>query len=496
MSYVIRRLVERALPALMLEWPPLEATTEHYIVAVPGNNAGRWTLTEVDVLVIGGGTAGEYAAGTLLGSGKSVAIVDHSRIGGDCIFHACIPTKTLATTARLYEKMKAAESYGLPGASTAADYARVKAYKDRVIAPIGEGRSESWRKKGAAVLHDMARFKSPTVVEVGPEIVKAEQTIICTGSTPAMPPISGLAEAGYITNVEALELTKLPTSLGIIGGGPIGIEFGQIFSTFGCEVTIYELAPHVLPLEDEEISSACEESIRNRGIKVHTEVKIVHVERSTDGKSLTFENKQGRQTTATHSEIMVATGRQAHLTELNLAAAGVEHDHKGIKVDGTHRTTTPNIWAAGDVTGGRMFTYVAGEQGKVAALNCMDGGNREINYDVFPRATFGNPEVASVGLTESQAREQGWSVDVGRFEYANLTRGIVADEKEGFFKIVSEQGSGKLLGGHIIGAEASTLIHEMAVAMKTGVPASAVGDLLHVYPSWAEGVRYACQAVG
>ena len=453
-------------------------------------------MTEVDVLVIGGGTAGEYAAGTLLEFDRSVAIVDHSKVGGDCIFHACIPTKTLANSARLYEKIKAAEFYGLPGVNEEADYAKVKDYKDRVIAPIGEGRAESWRKKGAAVLHDTARFRSPTLIEVGSESVKAEQTIVCTGSTPAIPPIAGLAESGYITNIEALELTRLPASLGIIGGGPIGIEFGQIFSTFGCEVTIYELAPHILPLEDEEISSACEQSIRDRGIRVRTEVKVVSVERTADGRSLTFENKEGRQTRAMHSEILVATGRQARLTELNLDAAGVEHDRKGIKVDRTHRTTTPNIWAAGDVTGGRMFTYVAGEQGKLAALNCMDGGNREIDYDVFPRATFGNPEVASVGLTERQAREQGWDVEIGRFEYANLTRGILTGEKEGFFKIVSEQGSGKLLGGHIIGAEASTLIHELAMAMKANVPASDVGNLLHVYPTWAEGVRYACQATG
>jgi pyruvate/2-oxoglutarate dehydrogenase complex dihydrolipoamide dehydrogenase (E3) component len=452
-------------------------------------------VTEVDVLVVGGGTAGEYAAGTLLGLKHSVAIAERASIGGDCIFHACIPTKTLAHAASTYERLQSAASVGLPATHEKVDYAKVKAYKDGVITPLGRGRAETWRKRGAVVLQGSARFTSPTTVEVGPETVKAAKTIVCTGSAPTVPPIPGLKESGFITNIEALELTQLPDSLAVIGGGPIGIELARVFSTFGCRITVYEFMPHVLPLEDEEVSTTYEATMTRSGIKVRTGVKVVHVERGGTGKSVTVEDNAGKQTTAVHAEILVATGRHPMVEGLNLEAAGVEYDRKGIKTDKTQRTTAPNIWAAGDVSGGLMFTYVAGEQGKTAALNCSDGGGREINYDIFPRATFGSPEVASVGLTEAQARERGWNVAVGKFEYGNLTRGIITGEIDGFVKVVAEHGSGKLLGAHIIGAEAPSLIHEVALAMKAGVPASEVGNLLHVYPAWAEGVRYACQAV-
>ncbi len=190
----------------------------------------------------------------------------------------------------------------------------------------------------------------------------------------------------------------------------------------------------------------------------------------------------------------MATGRRPNIEELDLAAAGIEAGKRGINVDASLQTNVPHIWAAGDVTGNYLFTYVAGEQGKTAALNATSGNRRELDYGILPRATFCDPEVASVGLTERQAKEQGHKVKVGKFNYADLTRSIATGETEGFIKVIAEEESRRILGGHIIGAEASTLIHEIAVAMAGGVTVSGVGDLLHSYPTFSEGVRYACQA--
>ncbi|MBN1855891.1 MAG: NAD(P)/FAD-dependent oxidoreductase [Dehalococcoidia bacterium] len=451
-------------------------------------------MNKFDIVIVGGGTAGEHAAGTALGLKKSVAIIDKNPIGGDCIFHACIPTKALVHAARYYRRLGAASFFGLPSVESRVNYAEVKAYKDRVVAPIASGRDKRWRDKGATIISGNARFISPNTLDVDGQRVSWENLIICTGSYPAIPPIPGLEETGCITNVEALELERLPERLAVIGGGPIGMELGQVFAAFGSQVTTYEALDHLLPLEDAEISETFQSLCTQQGIEVRTSVKVVQVQQVHGGKSVTVETQDGARTEAEHDEILVAAGRRPAIQTLDLDAAGINHTNKGIPTDSAQRTNVPNVWAAGDVTGGYLFTYVAGEQGKNAVLNAVEGNHLQIGYDLLPRATFCDPEVASVGLTEAQARSAGHEIVTGRFEYANLTRSILTGETEGFVKIVVDASNGTILGGHIIGLEASSLIHEVSAAMKAGLTAKDLGSTLHAYPTLSEAVRYACQA--
>ena len=451
-------------------------------------------MTKVDVLMIGAGTAGEYAAGTAKQYTDSIAMIEKGPVGGDCIFHACIPTKALVHAARAYKKLKTADFFGLPTLSNAAEYKKVKAFKDRIISGIATGRDERWTRQGIQLFRGQASFLSPSEVKVADEVIKADRIILTTGSMPAVPPIPGLKETGYITNIEALELEHVPERLAIIGGGPIGVEFAQVFAAFGSRVTIYEALDRILIGEDEEISQAVLGFFEKQEIRVSTAVTVSGVESTSSGKLIITKSRDGKEEKTEHDSILVATGRRPAIEELNLSAAGIEAGRKGITVDASLKTNVTHIWAAGDVTGTFLFTFVAGEQGKTAVMNAVGGKSIEPSYDVLPRATFCDPEVASVGLTEGQAREKGYNVKVGRFDYANLTRAIVSDETDGFIKIIAEEGSDLILGGHIVGTEASSLIHEVAAAMAGGVSVSNIGNTLHAYPTLSEGVRYACQA--
>jgi pyruvate/2-oxoglutarate dehydrogenase complex dihydrolipoamide dehydrogenase (E3) component len=291
-----------------------------------------------------------------------------------------------------------------------------------------------------------------------------------------------------------MDLDSVPERLAIIGGGPVGLEFAQIFSSFGAAVSVFEAGTGILAHEDEEVSSAMAGFLEAQGVSVVAPATVRSVSATAHGKLIVYEAK-GRASSEEFQEILVATGRTPALDALNLKAAGVSANARGISVDSGMRTNVPHIWAAGDVTGTFLFTLIAWEQGAVAAANAMGEGPRSLNYNILPRVTFCDPEVASVGLTEQQAREAGHALKIGRFNYADLSLGIAARENEGFFKIVAEAGSGRILGGHIVGTESSSLIHEVAAAMASGMTVRQVGDTLHAYPTFSEGVRYACQPI-
>lgn len=452
-------------------------------------------MAKLDVLVIGGGTAGGYAAHAAKRTADAVGMVEKGVVGGDCIFHACIPTKALVHAARMYKRMRTADSYGLPSVSGGVDYKSVKEFKDRIIAGIGTGRDRRFGEAGIQLFKGNAQFVSPHEVKIGDEVVEADRIIVATGSLPLVPPIPGLQDAGYITSIEALELERLPERLAIVGGGPVGLEFAQIFAAFGSTVHIYEALDRILIGEDDEISQTLARLISAQGISVSTSLAVSEVKRTGSAKVIVSRGADGQQQSAEHDEILVATGRKPAVGDLNLPAAGIRISKGGIAVDASLQTNLAHVWAAGDVTGTFAFTLIAWQQGEAAGNNATSDRRVELDYRVLPRVTFCDPEVAGVGLTEKQARQQGYRVKVGKYDFANLTRAIVSDETKGLVKIVAEEGSGRILGGHIVGVEASTLIHEVAVAMARGLTVADIGDTFHAYPTLSEGVRYACQGI-
>ena len=285
-------------------------------------------MAKVDVLIIGAGTAGEYAAGTAKQYTDSIAMIEKGSVGGDCIFHACIPTKALVHAARAYKKMKTTDFFGLPTLNNAAEYTKVKAFKDRIISGIATGRDERWTRQGIQLFRGNASFLSPNEVKVADEVIKADRIIITTGSMAAVPPIPGLKETGYITNVEALELERVPERLAIIGGGPIGVEFAQVFAAFGSRVTIYEALDRILIGEDEEISQAVLGFFKKQGISVSTSVTVSGVESTSSGKRIITRDKHGQENRDEHDSILVATGRRPAIDDLNLPVAGIEASKK------------------------------------------------------------------------------------------------------------------------------------------------------------------------
>ena len=266
-------------------------------------------MVNLDILIIGAGTAGEYAAGTASQKVDLVGMIEKGPVGGECIFHACIPTKALVHAARTYKKMKSADFYGLPTLDKAVNYKSVKLFKDQIVSSIGTGRDERWIKSGIKLFKGNARFISPHEVSVADEVIRADKIIVTTGSIPAVPPLPGLKESGYITNTEALELEQVPERLAIIGGGAVGAEFAQVFSAFGSKVHIYEALDRILIAEDEEISVTIVELFARQGISVSTKVMVNEIRTTSSGKLVITKSQDGQEGSEEFDEILVATGR-------------------------------------------------------------------------------------------------------------------------------------------------------------------------------------------
>ncbi|HEX5691652.1 MAG TPA: NAD(P)/FAD-dependent oxidoreductase, partial [Roseiflexaceae bacterium] len=329
-----------------------------------------------DVLVIGAGPAGGGAAAAAAEGGASVAQVERDQIGGTCLNYGCDPTKALLHTAHLLYNARHAERYGLEIPSAKADWPAVLKHVDRLIDQMRGGddaqaREKIAREQGIKLFKGEARFVSPHEVAVGKRTLRAEQFIIATGSQAVVPEIDGLQQAGFITNKEAVSLRELPRRLAIVGGGPIGIEFAQMFARFGVEVTVLEQAPTMLAKDDRELADTLCELLATQGIRLETEAEVTQVRRAEGGKRLTVTHKGGETEQLEVDELLIAIGFKPAIEALDLQAAGVETDDKGIVVDKLLRTSVPHIWAVGDVASEYQFTHVAFEQGRLAAQNAL-----------------------------------------------------------------------------------------------------------------------------
>lgn len=445
-----------------------------------------------DLVVIGGGTAGLVAAAGGASLGANVALIERDKLGGDCLNYGCVPTKTLVKSARVASLMRRAEEFGLRPVETEVDFPAVMERMRRAIATVGEHDDpERFRKLGVKLyLGDRARLESPEEISVDGSRLRARRVIIATGSYATVPHVAGLEETGYITHVEALRLERLPSSMVIVGAGPIGCEFAQVFARFGCRVTLLGSSPLPLPKEDPEVGEALLGFLKADGIVYHGGFRAEEARVEENAKVVAARDRHGERVEARGEEILIAAGRAPTVGGLGLENAGVALVRNGVMVDEQLRTSAPGIYAAGDVTGKHLFTHVADYQAKTALGNALFPVKRRVDYRVVPWTTFTDPEVARVGLTEKEALEEYDDVKVFRYAFDALDRAVTDGEPHGLVKLVTGKG-GKILGGHIIGPDAGNLIGEIVLAMRNNIPVQILSSTIHVYPTLSEGVKRA-----
>jgi pyruvate/2-oxoglutarate dehydrogenase complex dihydrolipoamide dehydrogenase (E3) component len=449
---------------------------------------------EYDLIVIGAGGAGSTAASSAANMGKHVALIERDKLGGTCLNYGCDPTKTLLHAAHLLYHAQHASNLGLTIPHAGADWTRVQAHMRQVIETIRGGTPSQARAnivaQGIDLFMGEARFISPHEIHVDGKLLRSKRFIIATGTTPFIPEIEGLAEIGYITNEEALSLPELPERLVVIGGGPIGLEFAQMFSRFGVHVVVLERSQQPLPREDRELALALCSQLGAEGIRLEfgTEMRCGEIDKH--GKHIHIRDQDGREDELVADQLLVAVGRRPALDKLNLESAGVNFSADGIPTSPFLRTNVQHIWAAGDITSKYQFTNVAADQGKLVAHNVFAKRPRSFDDRVIPWVTFTDPELARVGQSEADLQEAGVKYRVGRVNFDKLDRAIANDQTFGSVKLLADA-DGKILGGHILGANAGELIAPVVYAMRFGLTIKMIAQAMLPYPTMTEAVRWA-----
>jgi pyruvate/2-oxoglutarate dehydrogenase complex dihydrolipoamide dehydrogenase (E3) component len=444
---------------------------------------------QYDVTVLGGGSGGLTAARLAAALGARTALIDKERLGGDCLYYGCVPSKTLIHVAKVVSLAKASLDLGLAPADLKVDMARVSARVQQVIEQVRE--AEQVYVKDVAVRFGHATFRSKHEIDVDGDIISSKRFIIATGSRPRVPPVEGLEAVGYLTNEDVFDLQHLPSSLVVVGGGPVGVELAQAFARLGSQVTLIQGPERVLPKEDPEVSDAIAKALARDGVMLELGARMVRVSRH--GEKKVVEAQRGDSVFSIEAdEILLALGRSPNVEGLNLEAAGVAYDQKGIKTDAYLQTSASNIAAIGDVIGGHLFSHVAAYQAGRAVRNVLvPVGRKKVNYRVLPWVTFTDPEAARVGLTEEESRRQGQPVRVVRFPWSEIDRAQTEGEREGFIKMVLSQKNDKILGAHLVGGRAGELLGELALAMQHNLGLPSVLATIHAYPTLSTGVQQA-----
>jgi pyruvate/2-oxoglutarate dehydrogenase complex dihydrolipoamide dehydrogenase (E3) component len=451
-------------------------------------------MKRFDVVVVGGGTAGITASLAARATGASVALVERERrLGGDCTFYGCVPSKALLEIAKTVHQTRQAASEGILTAPPEIDFAEVAARLRRIVEEIAaDERDERFERAGITVVRGEARFVSPDEIDLNREQVGGKRFVIATGSEPALPSLPGIDEVPYLTNRTIFALERLPHRLLVLGGGSTGLELAQAFRRLGSEVVVIETLERLLPKEEPEAGEMVAEVLRQEGVDLRLGSEAVAA-RTEDGEivlSLEREEVGG-------DALLLAVGRRGSVGGLGVEPLGVRLDDGYVRVDRRGRTSVANIFAAGDVTGGLQFTHVAAHEGRVAGLNAA-GRRAKIDERVAPWVTFTDPEIARVGLTESEARERHPGVEVVVYPMSHVDRARIAERPIGFVKLVTARrhilgraGGGELVGAQIAGPHAGELIQECALAMQTRCFAGRLTQTIHPYPAMTLAVQQA-----
>jgi pyruvate/2-oxoglutarate dehydrogenase complex dihydrolipoamide dehydrogenase (E3) component len=437
---------------------------------------------QYDLVIIGAGAGGLIAAGFAVKLGARVALVEKDRIGGDCTWIGCVPSKALLKVAKIAHHVRTASQYGIMSQAPVTDMAKVHEYLDAAIQHIYKPTTaEALRQKGMDVYLGPARFADEESIIVGDQTLRSKHCLITTGARPYIPPISGLDTVPYLTYEHIFDTKQLPQSMIVVGGGPIGTEISQAYQRLGCQVTV--VADRLLPKEDPDVRQVLQQVFEKEGIRfvlgraTSTRLEDETIVVSTGGAE------------ARGELLFIASGRRPNLEGLDLEKAGVQYSEKGIKIDDHLRTTARHIYAAGDVVGGCQFSHFAGWQAFQAVRNALLPGSSAGFADVVPRITFTDPEVAHVGLTEEQARSQfGDGIIISRWDLSRVDRAVCDNDLNGFIKIIANN-AGSILACTIVAERAGESINEVAVAMKRGLKVDDIAGTIHAYPTYSTGLQ-------
>ena len=450
---------------------------------------------DYDVLVLGGGAAGLSAAGIATNLGAKTLMVEREKLGGDCTWTGCVPSKTLLKAAKVVHQARTASRYGLTDTEMEVDFPGVMEHVRSVRQEVYEDADapEIFEDMGIDVRHGAAHFVDGHTVAIrgadgNRQQVTGRFIVIATGASAFVPPIDGIDRVPVLTNEDLFDLEELPDRLAIVGGGPIGTEMAQAFSRLGSDVTVIDMADGILQNDDPELSGRLREILEDEGVRYVLNAQVEGVTASNGTVAVAAE-QDGSSVTVEADRLLLATGRTANVDGLHLDAAGIETSRRGITVDDRCRTNQTHIYAVGDVTGRYQFTHMSGHMAKVAVTNAILKVPSTIDSDHVPWVTYTEPELAHVGARESDLEESDVSHRTYRFPFSKLDRAITEGETEGLIKVHVKDLTGKILGASVLGAHAGELITSFAIAMRNGVTLRNIGDTIHPYPAWGEGVR-------
>ncbi|MFO1324695.1 MAG: mercuric reductase [Burkholderiales bacterium] len=446
---------------------------------------------EFDIVVIGGGSGGLVVAAGGSTLGAKVALVERHRMGGDCLWYGCVPSKSLIASARVAWQMRNAQRWALAPADPRPDLARVMERVRGVIAQIEPFDSpERFRGLGVDVIFGEGRFVAPDAFEVGGRRLTATTFVIATGSRPAIPPIPGLDAVRYLTNETVFDLREPVPSLAVIGSGPIGCELAQAFRRLGSDVTVVDMASRVLPREDPDVAAVVQRQLVDEGVRFHFDATIARVAARAGAIDVVVRGKDGAEATVAATHLLVAAGRRLNTEGLGLDAAGIALQDGRIVVDDRLRTSRPHIYVVGDVAGGHQFTHLAEHHAGIVLRHAIFRMRWAKPSPVLPWCTYTDPELARVGLSETEAQQQGLRHAVYRFPFDEIDRARAEGETDGFAKVLTDP-RGKLIGAAVVGPRAGELIAEFALALTRGMAAKDISAVIHAYPTLASIARRA-----
>ncbi len=450
---------------------------------------------DYDLIVIGSGAGGSIAAGIVAKQGKRVAIVEADTLGGDSANFGDVPTQALLNVAKIYSEAKNADIFGIRSGGIGYNYPTIKAWKDRVVGRVGDSGSKRYYESlGVQVILGLAHFISPHEITVNRRHLSAENILIASGAQWVVPQVDGLQKLGYLTPHEALDLIRPPKSLFIIGGGTTGLEFARLFSTFGSKVYVSEIAPRLLPREDEEAGELIKKVLSHQnGITPLLGTRVMRVTKDGLGRRVHFTTGHEEKSVRV-DEILIASGK-APQVDIGLENAGVTYSPMGIEVNDYLQTEAKHIYGAGDVLGGFGLTHVALMESRIVAHNILNKHKLTPDYKAVPRITYLTPEIASVGYSEDDLIKRDLDYLKSIVPLSIVGRSNITNQRDGFIKILADKKNRRILGATVAAPHAGEVIHELTLGIQYDLTADAIASTLHAFPSWSEAVRVACAKI-